>query len=202
MIEQADERKSRAQQANGLVLAHGFAHCGQDLLQLQAPRAVGTRRGLRTRNRACQNAGAPSVNMWTSEECGAVSGVRNRNFIGAACVAKKWRCKPGQQRGFVNRQRFGAVKMAARDMSRRAAGMKNARPFAGGNAGDFVFLESARRQRRNLAPIPGGLKRGIAPRAQLPINGHRLPLKRKQRQRQPIKFLLAAPDFPAQDSGS
>jgi hypothetical protein len=31
------------------------------------------------------------VNMWTSEECGAVSGVRKTSFIGTGCDAKKWR---------------------------------------------------------------------------------------------------------------
>jgi hypothetical protein len=40
MIEQSDKGKSRSQQAERLVFAHRFPHRGQNLLQVQAPRAV------------------------------------------------------------------------------------------------------------------------------------------------------------------
>src|SRR5580658_210783 len=100
--------------------------------------------------------------------------------------------KPREQRGFVEDERFGAVKMAAVDLPRRAAGMENARSFDGGDAGDLVGLESGGRKRGNLAAMLDRLRPGHSPLAQLAVNGHALALKREDFQRKAIELLLAA----------
>src|SRR6266550_33488 len=60
--------------------------------------------------------------------------------------------KPRQERRFVEREGFGAVKMPARLLASRPAGMKYRRPLDAGNARKIELLEGRRRDRRNLRP--------------------------------------------------
>src|ERR1700677_887646 len=101
---------------------------------------------------------------------------------------KKVSFKPGQQRRLIHCQRIRVMKMAARNLSRCAAGMKNVRPRLWFDTGKLVFLERAGRKRRNPPPILDRVRRGLASLAELAINRNRLKLRRKESQRQPVKF--------------
>src|ERR1035441_10912153 len=87
--------------------------------------------------------------------------------------------EPGTQRLLIKRQRLGIVKMAAGPVPRGAAGMEDVGSFRGRQAGDLIFLERRRGQRRNLPPVLNG--GNVSFPAKLAIDRHRLPLQREQR---------------------
>ena len=88
--------------------------------------------------------------------------------------------KPSPQRRFINRQRFGAVKMAAGFLLRRAAGMKNGGALFRRNAGKLQFLERASRHGGNLRPMLDHFWRQSARLADFPVGGIVFKLKREQ----------------------
>ena len=109
----------------------------------------------------------------------------------ARTVTQKMPFKPGEQGRFIKRERCGAMKMAAGNMARRAAGIKDAAAVIFGQARNDMLFERRGRQRRNLAPMPDRAGADSPLLAQPAINRHPLELKGEQRQRQAIEALIA-----------
>ena len=109
-------------------------------------------------------------------------------FHGRGLCAKKMALEPRQHRRLIERQRLGVVKMAARRLAGRPAGVKDPRPPAWRDAGNLEFPERAGGQGGYLAPMPDRIRLHVSPVAKLPVNGHRLALQGEERQRQPVEF--------------
>src|SRR5882672_1322004 len=102
------------------------------------------------------------------------------------------RRKPRQQRSLIHRQRFGIVKVAARLLSGRAAGMENSGSVLDWQTRQLQFLERRSWNRGNLPPIPYRLRRRSTRFAKPAIRPIMLELEPEQFERQPIepRFVL------------
>ena len=95
--------------------------------------------------------------------------------------------KPRPQRRFINRQRFGVMKMPAGLLFRRAAGMKDGGAFVRRETGQFQFLERGGRHGGNLRPMLDNFRRQSARFADFPVGGVVFELKREEFERSELK---------------
>ena len=96
--------------------------------------------------------------------------------------------KPRPQRRFISRQRFGAVKVSAGLLFRRAAGMENRGAFRRRQTRQIQFLECRCRHGGNLRPMFDDSGRESASFADFPVGGVVFELKREELEGKLVKI--------------